>query len=300
MSNNIVEFKNDNIHAGVRVLSVNGNTWFVAKDVCWVLGIQNTSQAISSLDEDEYATMDDLTSIRANICETYIGSIGGSDNISDSSNGGKSPLMISESGMYHLTFKSIKPEARLFRRWVTEEVLPSIRKTGGYMVGSTGAELVQRFADMSSELAVTKLKLEEAEAEIAKLNEKPWGVHDRVINRDHYLTAFDVFKKAGYYMRDENEDGDSIIHLCNRLYIMSVKDGYPMTIRKKEVAFHKDVVEHFLTELKTRATPRDLDLGFMPGSCKAAGIKAGFLTKKQNELAENRRLYLEDKDWMLH
>lgn len=91
-----------------------GDPWFVAKDVCKVLGISNSRDAISDLDEDEKADV----------------------GITDTSSSGVSQRrlvnFISESGLYSLIFRSRKEEAQPFRRWVTKEVLPSIRRTGAY------------------------------------------------------------------------------------------------------------------------------------------------------------------------
>ena len=90
-----------------------GSIWFCAKDVCEILDITNHRDAISTLEADE---------------------VRGSE-IPTPSNGGYSKLnFVSESGLYTLIFKSRKPEAKRFRKWVTSEVLPSIRKTGSYTV----------------------------------------------------------------------------------------------------------------------------------------------------------------------
>lgn len=91
----------------------NGMLWFVAKDVCDILGIANASDSVATLDEDE----------RGSIAITDGTSpLGGNPNM----------LIVSESGLYALIFRSRKAEAKSFRKWVTSEVLPSIRKTGGY------------------------------------------------------------------------------------------------------------------------------------------------------------------------
>jgi len=96
----------------VRAVTVDGEPWFVAKDVCNVLGYQNTSKTISDhLDEDEYSNVS-------------LGNTGpGNPNVN----------IISESGLYTLVIRSNKPQAKLFRKWVTSVVLPSIRKTGEYV-----------------------------------------------------------------------------------------------------------------------------------------------------------------------
>lgn len=100
----------------VRVLSdENGNPWFVAKDVCRILDIQNPADAVrKGLDDDERADIDII----------YTSSNGVEQK--------RSVLAISESGLYALVFRSRKPEARAFSKWVRAEVLPALRKTGSY------------------------------------------------------------------------------------------------------------------------------------------------------------------------
>lgn len=91
----------------VRVVSRNNDPWFVANDVCKALGYSNTSKAIADhLDDDE--------------------------RYNESLDRGGSLLLISEYGLYALILRSRKPEARKFAKWVTSEVLPTIRKTGSY------------------------------------------------------------------------------------------------------------------------------------------------------------------------
>lgn len=99
----------------VRVVDIDGKPWFVAADVCRVLDLSNPSKACADLDDDEAA----LTS-------SYSRSSNGTEQKRDM-------LIISESGLYNLIFRSRKPEAKKFRKWVTAEVLPSIRKTGMYV-----------------------------------------------------------------------------------------------------------------------------------------------------------------------
>ena len=94
----------------------NGEVWLVAKDVCNVLGIQNHRDAISGLDDDE-----------------VLKGVGINDS-SELRNEGSVPTLINEAGLYRLTFRSRKPAAKKFTRWVTHEVLPSIRKTGSYTI----------------------------------------------------------------------------------------------------------------------------------------------------------------------
>lgn len=89
----------------------NGDPWFVAKDVCDILGLENSRKATADLDPDEKNTV----------------------TISDGIPGNPNKTIISEPGLYKLIMRSRKPEAKEFQRWVTHEVLPSIRRTGGYI-----------------------------------------------------------------------------------------------------------------------------------------------------------------------
>lgn len=93
----------------VRTVEINGEPWFVLKDVCAVLGIGNSRMVFDRLDGDEKGV-------------SQIDTPGGLQNVN----------IINESGLYNVILRSDKPEAKPFRKWVTSEVLPSIRKTGGY------------------------------------------------------------------------------------------------------------------------------------------------------------------------
>jgi prophage antirepressor-like protein len=93
----------------IRVSIIAGEPWFVAADVCAALGIADTSQAVSRLDDDE------------KLMRTL-----------DVSGQGRETWTVNESGIYALILRSNKPEAKPFRKWITSEVLPSIRKTGVY------------------------------------------------------------------------------------------------------------------------------------------------------------------------
>lgn len=93
----------------IRVQIINDEPWFVAKDVCDTLSIKNNRDAISRLDGDEKAT---------SVLPTQFGD--------------KEMWLVNESGLYALILQSRKPEAKAFRKWVTSEVLPSIRKKGYY------------------------------------------------------------------------------------------------------------------------------------------------------------------------
>lgn len=102
----------------VRSIMVKGEPLFVAKDVCDVLGLSKYRDAFSRLDEDERMSI-------------KVDTLGGPQDM----------VAVNESGLYTLVFQSRKPEAKTFRKWVTKEVLPNIRKHGFYMTPETAMSL---------------------------------------------------------------------------------------------------------------------------------------------------------------
>ena len=129
--NEIKIFTNENF-GEVGAVELEGNTWFIARDVCRVLELDNSRQAISRLDEDEKNTVI----------------------LNDGNRGNPNMAIINESGLYSLVLSSRKPEAKAFKRWITHEVLPSIRKHGMYAMD----ELLDN-PDIAIE-ALTRLKEE--------------------------------------------------------------------------------------------------------------------------------------------
>jgi len=101
----------------VRTVQRNGEIWWVLKDVCKVLALRNPTVVAGRLDDDEVTKFD-------------LGGLSGESNI------------VNESGLYSVILRSDKAEARKFKRWVTHEVLPSIRKHGAYMTPSKIEEFI--------------------------------------------------------------------------------------------------------------------------------------------------------------
>ena len=95
----------------VRTVEKDGEPWWVLKDVCEVLEINNHKMTAQRLDGDEVSQTD----------------------LTDSLGRQQSTTIINESGLYNVIFRSDKPQAKPFRKWVTSEVLPAIRKHGGYL-----------------------------------------------------------------------------------------------------------------------------------------------------------------------
>lgn len=145
--NGEVEIFHNEEFGQIRTVNIDGEPWFVAKDVCDILGVKNTTQSMQQLEDFERAMFNIGRQGKANI--------------------------ISESGFYALVLRSRKPIAKPFRIWVTSEVLPSIRKTGSYTANpSNKMEL------MLDDMKVVYAQINNMEDLLAEQNEKL----DRVVD----------------------------------------------------------------------------------------------------------------------
>ena len=143
MSNKIQVFQNQEF-GELRTVVKDGEPWFVAKDVCMALDLADTHKAVERLDEDERNSIP-ITDAIGRLQDTYC---------------------VSESGLYALVLGSRKPQAHAFKRWVTHDVIPSIRKHGAYMTPET-IEKVLLNPDTIIQLA-TNLKDEQEKRKAAE------------------------------------------------------------------------------------------------------------------------------------
>ncbi|MGI5144834.1 BRO family protein [Plantactinospora sp. CA-294935] len=152
----------------IRTLLRNGEPWFVAADVCTALDINNSRQAVSYLDEDEKGVTTNDTP-------------GGQQQVS----------VVSEPGLYSLILRSRKPQAKEFKRWVTHEVLPAIRKTGRYE-GASQFAIPQTYSEA---LRLAATQAEEIEAQRARLAvaEPKAEYVDGFVNPDEDASIIRVF-----------------------------------------------------------------------------------------------------------
>ena len=128
----------------VRTMVINGSPWFVAKDVCECLDINNSRQALARLDGDEKNSVI----------------------LNDGTPGNPEKGIVNEYGLYSLVLSSRKPSAKAFKRWITHEVIPAIRKHGAYMTGET-LEQALTSPDFLIRLA-TELKTEQEARRLAE------------------------------------------------------------------------------------------------------------------------------------
>lgn len=147
MENNIQIFNNEEF-GEVRTVMVSDEPWFVAADVCKALELSNPTVAVSRLDEDERTKF----------------------NLGRQGEG----IIVNEAGLYSLILGSRKPEAKVFKRWITHDVIPAIRKTGGYIQGEESMsddDLIARalvMAQKKIELREQQLKEKDAQLELQK------------------------------------------------------------------------------------------------------------------------------------
>lgn len=168
----------------VRVVSINGDPWFVAQDVCQILDVANVSKALSRLDDDEKKDLDKdaILTLSDDVSVTRL-------------------LAVSESGLYSLTLSSRKSQAKEFKRWVTREILPTIRKTGKYEVELIQPALPQNYADalrfLADEVEQNQKLIEENQlltTEVQILEPKAER-YDLVMDSEGWLTGEQIVKQ---------------------------------------------------------------------------------------------------------
>lgn len=163
--------------AEVRTVRKDGSPWFVLKDVCGVLGVGNVSDVYARLDTDEKG----------------VGQI-------DTLGGRQSMNIISESGLYNVILRSDKPEAKPFRKWVTAEVLPAIRRSGGYIAGQNDLSPAEL---MAKAIKVAEQTLAERDARISSLQVQnaimapKADYFDELVERNTLTSFRDTAKELG-------------------------------------------------------------------------------------------------------
>lgn len=187
----------------VRIVARDNEVCFVAKDICECLEVKNVSDALSRLDEDEKGI-------------ALIDTLGGEQNIS----------IINESGLYSLVLSSRKPEAKKFKKWVTSEVLPAIRKHGGYLTPEKVEEVLlnpDTIIKLATDLKHEREKRIQAEQKIEK--DKPLVVFAEALQtssnsiligelakilRQNGIKVgqnrlFEILREEGYLLRKKGE-----------------------------------------------------------------------------------------------
>lgn len=238
----------------LRIIDQNNEPWFVAKDICDILEIKNSRDAVSRLDDDEKAS---------------VGLTDGSQK--------RNVSIVNEFGLYNLVLSSRKPEAKEFKRWVTHDVIPSIRKTGSYDIKTEQlSPELQMFNGLFQSLAKQELATKQLESkvdgirDVVALNTVDWrkdarqliskiaksqggyGAYQEV-NRDIYQ---EVERRGGFKLN---------VRLTNKRRRLA-DEGAPKSKRDNlskvdVIADDKRLVEIYIAVVKEFAIKYGIDVG---------------------------------------
>lgn len=185
MSNEIQSFTNDQFGTVRAVRGEDGEPMFVAKDVCAALGLGNSRQALARLDDDEKGV------------------------ISTDTPGGEQQMQaVNEPGLYVLVLSSRKPEAKAFKRWVTHEVLPALRREGGYMVARADETPEELMARALKAADATLARVRDENARLTRRNqvlEPKAAFFDSVMESDGLISVRAAAKVLKSYDREMGE-----------------------------------------------------------------------------------------------
>ena len=233
--NNLMIFE-DPTFGQVRSTVIDGEPWFVAADVCRVLEVGNPTMALRRLDADEKALI------------TIEGLSRGNDSVN----------IVSESGLYSLILTSRKPEAKAFKRWITHEVIPSIRKHGAYITDAVLdrmdehpeliSEYIRQLREENAKARELRQQLDRTQKKLLESRPKA-AYYDRFVSDDD-LTCFRYTAKEigvpqgklmgyllehGYLYRDHNRQGRAFPRAGKRNErFFRVRDFYDKRGRKSE------------------------------------------------------------------
>ncbi len=221
---NNLQIFNSSEFGQVRIVQQNGEPWFIGKDVAEILGYSNTKDAIAKHVDDE----DKLGS--------QIATSGQNRNMT----------IINESGLYSLILSSKMPKAKEFKRWVTSEVLPAIRKTGGYIAGSenmTDAEIMakavlvaqstirqrdQRIKELESDVAAAKPKVLFADAVSASDSTILIGDLAKILKQNGHPIGqkrlFNWMREQGYLIKRQGADYNSPTQRAMEMGLFKIKE----------------------------------------------------------------------------
>lgn len=211
----------------VRIIDKGGQPWFVAKDVADILGYSNSSKAIPQhVDEEDRQKQNLPTAQNGKLVAAS--------------------WLINESGLYSLILSSKMPKAKEFKRWVTSEVIPAIRKTGGYIAGSenmTDAEIMakavlvaqstirqrdQRIKELESDVAAAKPKVLFADAVSASDSTILIGDLAKILKQNGHPIGqkrlFNWMREQGYLIKRAGADYNSPTQRAMEMGLFKIKE----------------------------------------------------------------------------
>lgn len=211
----------------VRIIDKGGQPWFVGKDVADILGYSNSSKAIPQhVDEEDRQKQNLPTAQNGKLVAAS--------------------WLINESGLYSLILSSKMPKAKAFKRWITSEVIPAIRKTGGYIAGSenmTDAEIMakavlvaqstirqrdQRIKELESDVAAAKPKVLFADAVSASDSTILIGDLAKILKQNGHPIGqkrlFNWMREQGYLIKRQGADYNSPTQRAMEMGLFKIKE----------------------------------------------------------------------------
>ena len=202
--NNVQEFLYEN--SPIRMIESNGETWWVLKDICKLLSIENHKNITKRLEEDEVGTFE-LPHPQSKEKKLEM-------------------LCVNESGLYSVILRSDKPEAKAFRRWITHEILPEIHRTGEYNAISTEILEDSSLTAASKTIFMYLCRCAKGKSEFVISRSKV--LNDLKMGTDMYTNHLNKLKQSGYISSEpcRNEKG----RICGiKFYI-----NYPNSLKRLE------------------------------------------------------------------
>ena len=249
--NNIQVFNNSEF-GSIRTVEINKEPWFVAKDVCDCLGLGNSRQALSRLDDDEKNTV----------------------TLNDGIPGNPEKSIVNEYGLYNLILSSRKPEAKEFKRWVTHEVIPAIRKTGGYI---GGAENMSEAEIMARAVLIGQRTIEEQKKKIDNLQNEIDVNRPKVLFADA-VSASHTSILVGELAKILRGNGCNIGQ--NRLFERLRNDGYLMKCGTSKNIPTQRAMEKGLFEIKEGSYINGSGVNVITKTTKVTGKGQSFFVNK--------------------
>ncbi len=202
--NNVQEFLYEN--SPIRMIESNGETWWVLKDICKLLSIENHKNITKRLEEDEVGTFE-LPHPQSKEKKLEM-------------------LCVNESGLYSVILRSDKPEAKAFRRWITHEILPEIHRTGGY--NAISAEILEDSSLTAASKTIFMYLCRCAKGKSEFVISRSKVLNDLKMGTDMYKNHLNKLKQSGYISSEpcRNEKG----RICGiKFYI-----NYPNSLKRLE------------------------------------------------------------------
>lgn len=275
---NLSTFLNDQF-GSVRTLTIDGEPWFVAVDVCRALDIANPRDAVKRLEDDERMTVD--------LTDCHSKQRGGAQKLN----------AINEPGLYSLVLASRKPEAKAFKRWITHEVIPAIRKTGAYAVPGTPMmtaeqaavllesmhafvqnqgeflacaskvlDAMNAFTDVSQKLVQAVIDAKALPSASEKPTPKPEQAKDKpkaVPANQHVSDGAITLEEAALRLGTTRKNVCDALRVARICYRQGNNDARPYRVYTERGLFDKIVVKYYrcgAEETQTLVTPTGLEL----------------------------------------